>query len=285
MQDEQAYQSMWRRVCDRLRSEVGNNEFEDWLRHLELQDVAEGGLQAIVIAPTRALQHWVTINHVDRLLELWQAEIKQVSRITIKAPPRTDDDEFEDRMPDDPVPVREDQPEHQDAWRRVLDRFKPEIAEDALNWLRQLELQQVQPLICDVGVTLVAPNTSIRDWVADNYGELIFEKWRAEDWRVGALRIVSPPVPSGIHQYEIPPDLVATRPSQKNRGGRAPKFDWEALWFELIRISQMDWINSRQELRQRTLDWIATNWLDEPSDSVLREKLSRLGDVLNLPTN
>jgi hypothetical protein len=39
-------------------------------------------------------------------------------------------------------------------------------------------------------------------------------------------------------------------------------------------------------LRQRALAWIGENWGDGgPSDSVLREKLSRLGDPLGLPEN
>ena len=74
--------------------------------------------------------------------------------------------------------------------------------------------------------------------------------------------------------------------TQRNRGGAPAKYDWEALWFELIRIAQIDEFQSRRELRQRALAWIGENWGDGgPSDSVLREKLSRLGDLLDLPEN
>jgi chromosomal replication initiation ATPase DnaA len=291
MQEEQAYQARWCRVRDRLRSEVGNNAFENWLRHLELQEIAEGGLEVIVIAPSRALQHWVYTHHFDRLAEEWQAEVKRVSRILIKPPPGMDDDEFDDEfdnpMPDDPVHSSDVSPEHQEAWRRVLDRLKPEIGEEASKWLRQLELHQVKPLVRDVTVTLVASTDLIRDWVGDNYAELIFDIWRAEDARVGEIKLISPPplMRSRIDQNDEMSVVSVTRGSRKNHGGRAPKFDWEALWFELIRIAQIDGFNSRRELRQRTLDWIATNWFDQPSESVLREKLSRLSDILNLPPN
>jgi hypothetical protein len=199
----------------------------------------------------------------------------------------------------------------------------------------------------DVTVTVVAPTTFARAWVATYYGDRLFALWRAEDERIGEFTIVSPPLVR-LREYDeleeirtrekflddpealarsllennrrrervakriaahnrptsdremadrlgLPRSPVAAvtglgalelpRRSQTNRGGRAPKFDWEALWFELIKIAQIDGFNSRRELRERSLDWIATNWVDEPSDSVLREKLSRLGDILNLPTN
>jgi len=101
------------------------------------------------------------------------------------------------------------------------------------------------------------------------------------------LLMMSPPsqVRSPVGQNTKMSDLLVTRRLQKNPGGRAPKFDWEALWFELIRIAQIDGFHSRQELRQRALDFIAKDWPDEPSDSVLREKFRRLGDLLDLPVN
>jgi len=52
-----------------------------------------------------------------------------------------DDDEIDDdinkQIPNEPVPS-EVATEHQEAWRRVLDRLKPEVGEEASNWLREL---------------------------------------------------------------------------------------------------------------------------------------------------
>jgi chromosomal replication initiation ATPase DnaA len=252
---------------------------------LELQQFAESAVRVILIAPTRALQHWVYGHYFGRILQEWQTEDERVRLITINLPPEMDDEDFDDRIPDDLEYIGDVTPQHQETWRRVLDRLKPQIGEEASNWLRYLELHEVEPL--EVALTLVAPTKFIQDWVTDNYLKLIFEVWQEEDERVRALIITSPPslVRPPVHQNAEMSDLVVTPRSQKNHGGRAPRFDWEALWFELIRIAQIDGFNSRRELRQRTLDWIATNWIDQPSESVLREKLSRLSDILNLPPN
>jgi chromosomal replication initiation ATPase DnaA len=279
----EAYRATWRRVRDRLRSEVGTNAFEHWLRDLELQRIVEGALLPVLIAPTSAVQHWVYIHHFGRLLREWQIEDKRVELIDIKLPPGMNDDEFDDQIPDEPE-HGEIAPEHQDAWRRIVDRLKPEIGEEASSWLEKLELHETEPL--GVALTLVAPTELIRDRLC-NYCDLMSEIWQAEDERVGVLLMMSPPsqVRSPVGQNTKMSDLLVTRRLQKNPGGRAPKFDWEALWFELIRIAQIDGFHSRQELRQRALDFIAKDWPDEPSDSVLREKFRRLGDLLDLPVN
>src|SRR5205814_1382366 len=99
------------------------------IQPLELQRVVEDGLNVILIAPTRALQFWVTTNYYDRrLLALWQAEDERVCRITIAAAPRTEDEEFGDQMPNDTVLGVE--AEHQAAWHRVLERFRLEVDND-----------------------------------------------------------------------------------------------------------------------------------------------------------
>jgi hypothetical protein len=84
--------------------------------------------------------------------------------------------------------------------------------------------------------------------------------------------------------YISPPDKRESV-RVKRLGGRPLKFDWEALWFEMVRIAQVDGFHSQRELREQAHEWIARSWPEEPSPSVLREKLRRLGVLLGLPEN
>jgi chromosomal replication initiation ATPase DnaA len=289
MHDEQAYQQAWRRVLERIRPEIGIKDFRAWLQPLELQQVRD--LHVILIAPTRALHYWASTHYSDRLLVLWQAENQRVDKVTIAEDVRVDDADFGDQIADDPK--IDPDPDHQNTWRRVLDRVRRESGDDAVDWLRDLKLQRVELLEHDVTVTVVAPTTFLRDWVSVHYADRLFALLQMEEQRVGRLTLVSPPLVLRSQPDELAGDAEPAgsvgpplpTPVQKNRGGRAPKFEWESLWFELIRIAQIDGFNSRRELRQRALAWISANWSEEPSDSVLREKLSRLGDTLGLPVN
>jgi chromosomal replication initiation ATPase DnaA len=191
---KQAYQDAWCRVRNRLRTEVGDDAFQNWLQPLELQRVIEDGLHAILIAPTRALQFWATNNDFDlRLLTLWQAEDERVCRLTVAAAPGAEDQGFGRQLPDDPVLDGNAGAEHQAAWRRALERLRLEVGNDVFDWLKQLELRRVDPLDY-VSVTVVAPTTFTRDWVSTHYGDELFAAWRAEDERINELTILSPPL-------------------------------------------------------------------------------------------
>jgi len=155
---------------------------------------------------------------------------------------------------------------------------------------------------------LIAPTNFLRLWTTVHYGERLLELWQSEDHQIGLVTIVAPPLvcddgrilvergdgtfllahggaAAELGSQKTQRSTGAPR-TQRNRGGAPAKYDWEALWFELIRIAQIDEFQSRRELRQRALAWIGENWGDGgPSDSVLREKLSRLGDLLDLPEN
>jgi chromosomal replication initiation ATPase DnaA len=217
---KQAYRDAWCRVRNRLRPKVSNLAFRNWLQPLELQRVVEDGLHAILIAPTRALQYWATKNDYDRrLLALWQPEDERLCRITIAEPPSMEDEEFGDQMPNDPVFGGEAGAEHQAAWRRVLESLRLEVGNDVFNWLRRLELGRVDPLGY-VSVTVVAPTTFMAAWVRTYYRDELFAAWRAEDERVRAFAIVSPPlVLSRRDKYEVQ-GLLAARYSQQSGSRR-----------------------------------------------------------------
>jgi hypothetical protein len=305
VQNELAHQGAWHRVRERLEPAVGTDAYQSWLRPLELQTFVEAGLHATVIAPNRAVEYWAATHFADRLLGLWQAEDERLSRLTITAL----DDEFGEQMPDEPALSCAAEPAHQDAWRRVLDRLSPEIGQDVFTWLRDLHPRRVE---LDCHVRLIAPTTFLRDWVTVYYTDLLLAQWQAEDRRVNRVTILLPPLIMRDDQFDDPfADSVlrpgdvlrlihgggaepaiseGTQPSAglrrtpRNRGGAPARYDWEARWFALIKIADIDGLRSRQELRQRARDWIDANWPDGgPSDSVLREKLMRLGDLLDLP--
>jgi chromosomal replication initiation ATPase DnaA len=221
---KQAHQDMWCRVLNRLRPEVADVAFQNWLQPLELQRVVEDGLHAILIAPTRALQYWATSNDYDcRLLALWQAEDARVCRITIAAPPRTEDEEFGNQMPDDLVLGGEVGAEHEAAWRRVLERLRPEVGNDVFDWLRRLELGRLDPLDY-VSVTVEAVTTFMRDWVLTHYSDRLLAAWQVEDERVGALVIVSPPlVMSPRDKYEALDSLMVPYSQQSASGRTGPR--------------------------------------------------------------
>jgi chromosomal replication initiation ATPase DnaA len=305
VQNEQAHQAAaWRRVRDRLEPEVGTDAYQNWLRHLELQKIVEAGLHATVIAPNHAIEFWATVQFADQLLVWWQAEDARLSRLTISAL----DDEFGRQMPDEAGLGCAAEPGHQNAWRRVLDRLRSEVGQDVFAWLRDLQLNRVER-DDQVQVWLIAPTTFLRDWVTVHYADLLLALWQAQDRRVNRVTIVSPPLimrgdqvddPFGARPREMlrlahggkaEPAIskgtqrsAGARRTQRNRGGAPPRYDWEALWWGLIKIADIDGLRNRRELRQRARDWIAANWPDGgPSDSVLREKLTRLGDLLDLP--
>lgn len=74
-------ESEWNRVLDHLKGEVGETAFRSWLRPISVQRVDDG--QAVIAAPTRFLRDWVATHYADRLLALWQAENRGVTRLSI----------------------------------------------------------------------------------------------------------------------------------------------------------------------------------------------------------
>jgi len=71
----------WIRVLDRLKAEIGEDAYRNWLRPVNLDRVDDG--QAVIIAPTRFLRDWVTTHYADRLLALWRMENERVTRLSV----------------------------------------------------------------------------------------------------------------------------------------------------------------------------------------------------------
>jgi chromosomal replication initiator protein len=71
----------WARVRARLREQVGEVEYRNWLRQMVLAEV--DGNEVLIALPTRFLRDWVRAHFADRLRALWQSENPRLSRIEL----------------------------------------------------------------------------------------------------------------------------------------------------------------------------------------------------------
>ncbi len=76
----------WSRVCERLRSEIGEGAFRSWLRPVAVVNVDEG--EARIAAPTRFMRDWVASHYADRIRALWQAENPAVEMVEVIVAPQ-----------------------------------------------------------------------------------------------------------------------------------------------------------------------------------------------------
>ncbi len=74
--------AQWARLRARLRDEVGEAEYRNWLRQMVLQTV-DGDI-ALITLPSRFLRDWVRDHYGDRLRVLAQAEWPQVKRLDFR---------------------------------------------------------------------------------------------------------------------------------------------------------------------------------------------------------
>jgi chromosomal replication initiator protein len=65
-------QSQWARVRGKLRAEMGETAYRNWLKKLTLHGVRGGEVELAV--PTRFVRDWIVSHYQDRLRALWQAE-------------------------------------------------------------------------------------------------------------------------------------------------------------------------------------------------------------------
>ncbi len=73
--------SDWARVLGRLRTELGETAYRSWFQSISVERIDDG--IGIVSLPTRFLRDWVATHYADRLLTLWHAENRAVTRISI----------------------------------------------------------------------------------------------------------------------------------------------------------------------------------------------------------
>jgi chromosomal replication initiator protein len=87
----QSLAEAWRRCCERLRAEVGEDVFNSWFGRILLEAVAGG--QARLSVPTRFLKSWIDTHYVGHIAAALNAEVGQVMQIVVcvrsSAPPET----------------------------------------------------------------------------------------------------------------------------------------------------------------------------------------------------
>ncbi len=74
-------QDRWRRVKERLRSELGDDVFTSWFGRMELETAADGVLRLSV--PTRFLRNWIQSHYSERVLGRWQEEEPAITRLEL----------------------------------------------------------------------------------------------------------------------------------------------------------------------------------------------------------
>jgi chromosomal replication initiator protein len=83
--DEQQLQTQWYRVSSRLKAEIGETAYENWVRPIALGDM--DGSEVKLAVPSRFMRDWVVANYLDRLRELWSGENPSVHSVGIVIQP------------------------------------------------------------------------------------------------------------------------------------------------------------------------------------------------------
>jgi len=65
-------QNQWARIRGRLRGEMDEAAYRNWIKPITLIDV--GGGRVRVVVPSKFLRDWVAANYADRIRTLWNAE-------------------------------------------------------------------------------------------------------------------------------------------------------------------------------------------------------------------
>jgi chromosomal replication initiator protein len=71
----------WQNVQERMRTEIGDNAYNNWLKPLVPTGQVDG--EVLLAVPTRFMRDWVVRHYVDRIRQLWSAEDGSVRRVEI----------------------------------------------------------------------------------------------------------------------------------------------------------------------------------------------------------
>ncbi len=74
--------TMWRRVRERLRAELGEEVFQSWFASVEVEELNGGTLHLSV--PTKFLKSWIQSHYHERVLTLWRNETDKVMKVDIR---------------------------------------------------------------------------------------------------------------------------------------------------------------------------------------------------------
>jgi len=71
----------WRRCCERLRAELGEDIFNSWFGRIDLEAVSGG--QARLSVPTRFLKSWIDTHYLGHITAALEAEVGSLARVVI----------------------------------------------------------------------------------------------------------------------------------------------------------------------------------------------------------
>ncbi|MEI6986836.1 MAG: chromosomal replication initiator protein DnaA [Rhodospirillaceae bacterium] len=99
-----ALEQEWKQVRTRLRIEVGESAYRNWIRPLILSNLS--GAEVTLFAPTRFMRDWVLSHYADRIRTIWASQNSVVQSVDIVAqrlPPaaQLSLETLEDDLPDD----------------------------------------------------------------------------------------------------------------------------------------------------------------------------------------
>jgi chromosomal replication initiator protein len=81
-------ETQWQRVRGRLREELGEAAYDNWLKPLTLNGLEGGELK--LGAPSRFLRDWVLSRYLDRIRNVWSAENPAVLKVGLRVTPPGD---------------------------------------------------------------------------------------------------------------------------------------------------------------------------------------------------
>ena len=101
--DDQQLQMEWYRVSSRLKAEIGDTAFENWVKPISVSGLE--GSEVRLGVPSRFMRDWVKANYLDRLKELWAGENENVHSVQVRIIPKSkvqpsEDTEHLDKPPE-----------------------------------------------------------------------------------------------------------------------------------------------------------------------------------------
>ena len=80
-------ETQWCRVCSRLKAEIGDSAFDNWVKPLKVSQLE--GSEVNLAVPSRFMRDWILANYIDRLRELWHGENEGVQSVALSIQPTT----------------------------------------------------------------------------------------------------------------------------------------------------------------------------------------------------
>jgi len=75
----------WARICSKLRDELGETAYRNWLKPLVLTGVR--GNEVLISVPTRFMRDWVQSHYADRIRALWSGEDPSIESVELAVVP------------------------------------------------------------------------------------------------------------------------------------------------------------------------------------------------------